>query len=247
MTSADTEPVGPGVLWAGPPKGRRGPKPRHTVDGIAETAIAIADAEGLDAVTMQRVAQSLGTTKMALYRYLPGRADLDAVMLDRALGTPPPLDGGVHWDEALTAWTSALFSRALERPWSVELAQRPHTPGPQELTWYETALAATDGLPLNAGERLDLLALLSGHALSLVRQQVGTTDAEEELAAGLAVVFTAHADRFPHTAAAFADAGRAGQRDDAFVFGVRRILAGIAALVAERDGQVPGEAGPPAA
>ncbi|PRB07662.1 TetR/AcrR family transcriptional regulator C-terminal domain-containing protein [Microbacterium sp. MYb64] len=234
MTSADdTGPADPGVLWAATPTRRRGPKPRHSLDGIAEAAIEIADAEGLDAVTMQRVAASLGTTKMALYRYLPGRADLDAVMLDRALGAPPsPSDE--RWDEALTAWTGALFARALERPWSVELAQRPHTPGPQELVWYETGLAATDGLPLTAGERLDLLALLSGHALSLVRQQAGTGAAEEELAAGVAAVLTMHAGRFPRTSAVFADAGRGAQRDDALRFGVRRILAGIAALVAER-------------
>lgn len=235
MTSADdTVPAGPGVLWTATPTGRRGPKPRHSLEGIAASAIAIADAEGLEVVTMQRVAESLGTTKMALYRYLPGRADLDAVMLDSALGAPPP-PRGERWDDALVAWTGALFARALERPWSVELAQRPHTPGPQELAWYETGLAATDGLPLTAGERLDLLALLSGHALSLVRQEAGARAAEEELAAGLAAVLAAHSDRFPRTAAAFADAGRAEQRDDAFRFGVRRVLAGIAALVAERE------------
>ncbi|VXB21614.1 TetR family transcriptional regulator [Microbacterium sp. 8M] len=223
----------PGVLWTPVASGRRGPKPRHTLDGIADAAIAIADAEGLDAVTMQRVAEGLGTTKMALYRYVPARADLDAVMLDRALGSAPALPRS-PWEEALTAWTVELFTRALARPWSVELTQRPHTPGPQELTWYEQGLAATEGLPMSAGERLDLLALLSGHALSLVRQQAGSPAAEEQLAAGLEPVLAAHAERYPRTAAAFAEAGRAQQRDDALLFGVRRILAGVAALIAER-------------
>ena len=234
MTSPDPDPAAPsGVLWAAAPTGRRGPKPRHTLDGIANAAIAIAGGEGLDAVTMQRVAESLGTTKMALYRYLPGRADLEAVMLDRALGAPPSLPEAA-WDEALAAWATSLFDRSLARPWTVELAQRPHVPGPQELAWYEIGLTATEDLPLSGGERLDLLALLSGHALSLVRQQAGPAAAEEELAAGLAPVLAAHAGHYPRTAAAFADAGRRHGRDDAFRFGVHRILAGAAALIAER-------------
>lgn len=83
--------------------------------------------------------------------------------------------------------------------------------------------------------RLDLLALLAGHALSLVRQHAGLPAAEEELAAGLGPVLAAHADRYPRAAAAFADAGREQERDDALLFGVRRILAGVAALVAERS------------
>ncbi|MGN8025176.1 TetR/AcrR family transcriptional regulator [Microbacterium sp. 22242] len=229
----DTDQRGSGVLWTAPPRGRRGPKPRHSLDGIADAAIAIADAEGLEAVTMQRVAASLGTTKMALYRYLPARADLDAVMLDQALGAPRALPDA-DWRASLTAWAVDLFTRAAERPWSVELAQRPHTPGPRELAWYESGLAATEHLPLTAGERLDILALLSGHALSLVRQQAGSAAAEKELAGRLGPVLVAHADRYPHTAAAFAAAGRAQQRDDALGFGIARVLAGVAALVAER-------------
>lgn len=225
-----------GVLWSTPAPSRRGPKPRHTRESITDAAVAIADAEGLDAVTMQRVAADLGTTKMALYRYLPARADLDAAMLDRALGAPP---SRAHegWQQSLTAWTRALFARALERPWSVELAQRPHVPGPQELTWYETGLEAMNGLPLTGGERLDLLALLSGHALSLVRQQSGSATPETDLSARLAPLLAAHADRFPQTAAAFADAAEDGGsgRDEALDFGVQRVLAGIAALAAQRS------------
>ncbi|MFE6734472.1 TetR/AcrR family transcriptional regulator [Microbacterium sp. NPDC057650] len=227
--------AGAGVLWSTPAPARRGPKPRHTLDGIAEAASAIADAEGLDAVTMQRVAQRLGTTKMALYRYVAGRADLDAVILDRALGAPPT-DSGATWEDALTGWTRALHSRALESPWTVELAQRPHVPGPEELTWYERGLEATDGLSLTAGERLDLLALLSGHALSLVRQQAGSSAPEEELASRLGPVLAARAEQYPRAVAAFAEAGRDGSRDDALLFGVHRILAGVAALLEERRG-----------
>src|SRR5690606_30477758 len=71
------------LLSTPPAPAKRGPKPRYTLHVIADAALAIADEHGLEAVTMQQVAAHLGTTKMALYRYLPGRAELDAVMLDR--------------------------------------------------------------------------------------------------------------------------------------------------------------------
>ena len=222
-----------GALWrpqAGP---RRGPKPRYTLEGIADAAIAIADGEGLEAVSMQLVAARLGTTKMALYRYVTGRADLEAVMLDRTLGAPPahvPAD----WQTALAGWARTLFARALEHPWAVELAQRPHLPGPEELGWYEAGLTATDGLPLSGGERLDLLVLLTGHALSLVRQSAASATPEEDLAAGVTAVLSRHGDRYPRTAAAFADSAREDSREDALDFGINRILAGVAALIADR-------------
>lgn len=233
----ETLPAGEGgVLWTAPAGVRRGPKPRFTLAGIREAAMVIADADGLEAVTMQRVAAQLGTTKMALYRYVNGRADLESVMLDRALGDPPSVDG-LDWQAVLREWALTLHSRAHRHPWAVELAQRPHIPGPSELGWYEAGLAAITGLPLRAGERLDLLALLTGHVLALVRQETGSSTPEEDLAAHLGVILTQHAAHYPCTAAAVDDAEREGARNEALGFGVDRILAGTAALVAERSGR----------
>ena len=87
----------------------RGPKPALTLEAIAETAIRVADADGLDAVSMQRVAAELGFTKMALYRYLPGKSDLLALMVEHALGGPPDL-GDVTWRQGLRAWAHALLA-----------------------------------------------------------------------------------------------------------------------------------------
>jgi AcrR family transcriptional regulator len=238
MTQPEGGPAAPidvvSVLWATPATGRRGPKPRHSLDAIVDAAMAIADDEGLDAVTMQRVADRLGTAKMALYRYVPGRAELDAVLLDRGLGVPPEITDG-DWRAALAAWASAVYVRMRARPWSVELAQRRHIPGPGELAWYERGLEAVDGLALSGAEKLDLLALLVGHAASIVRQETASPAPEDDLAAGLAPILADHAAEYPRTAAAFADAARETQRNAALTFGVERVLAGVAALVADRD------------
>ncbi|BDZ39025.1 TetR/AcrR family transcriptional regulator [Microbacterium suwonense] len=221
------------LLWTPPAPSKRGPKPRFTLDAIAETAIALADEHGLEAVTMQRVASHLGTTKMALYRYLPGRTELDAVMLDRALGVPGPLPGD-DWRPALAQWADGLHRRVLSKPWTVELSQRPHLPGPSELAWFEKALAAMSGLPLRGGEKLDVLTLLVGHVMSLARREGQDAASEAELARGLAPILRTHAQEFPHTAAAFAESAEEGAQDSALRFGIDRILDGVQLLLAER-------------
>ena len=63
-----------------------GPAPAHTREEIAAAAIALADAEGIAAVTMRRVAAAIGLTAMSLYNYLPRKDDLYDLMLDTALG-----------------------------------------------------------------------------------------------------------------------------------------------------------------
>jgi len=222
------------LLWRRSAPARPGPKPRFSVEQIADTAIAIADEHGLDAVTMQSVAARLGTTKMALYRYVPGRVELEAVMLDRALGEPPSTAVGRDWRAALGAWAGGVHERAAAHPWSVELAQRPHVPGPRELLWYERGISAVVDLPLRGGEKLDTLVLLAGHVMSVVRQSSGGPTPEEDLARGLAPILAERADDYPLTAAAFART-EATAPDDALRFGIERVVAGVGALVDARS------------
>lgn len=82
------------LLWGARPQPTRGPKPALSLERIAQAAVQVADADGLAAVSMQRVATELGVTKMALYRYVPGKAELIALMVDTAAGQPPLLDRG---------------------------------------------------------------------------------------------------------------------------------------------------------
>ncbi len=223
------------LLWASPPENKRGPKPKFTLEQVVDAGIAIADAHGLEAVTMQRVADSLRSTKMALYRYVPGKSELTALMLDRAIGLPgeEATRPGSDWRRALTAWGQDLYQRSLARPWALELSLRPHPPGPCELQWFEAGLAAMAGLPLAAAEKLDALALLAALAAGIRRQADQPGSPEAQLAANLAPVLASRAREFPHTVAAFADAAD-DARDQALPFGIERILDGLAALIARR-------------
>src|SRR5580704_15308627 len=82
MPTEDTPPLPPGLdlLWGRRGGGTRGPKPGLSIDAIVETAVAIADAEGLDAVSMARVANELGFTTMSLYRHVTSKDELLQLM-----------------------------------------------------------------------------------------------------------------------------------------------------------------------
>src|SRR5580693_6496914 len=76
----------PPVVWMLPDRPGRGPKPAHSREQITAAAIRIADAEGLDAVTMRRVAAEVGSGTMTLYRYVPTKDHLLDLMIDATEG-----------------------------------------------------------------------------------------------------------------------------------------------------------------
>ncbi|MTE15316.1 TetR/AcrR family transcriptional regulator [Nocardia aurantiaca] len=233
------------LLWGSPDRPRRGPKPSLTLERIVGEAIDLADTEGLANLSMARLAERLGCAKMALYRYIPGKAELTALMLDTALGLPPeppcgPTDSDPEpWRTYLRPWTETFYERAVSHPWANELTTGIRLLGPNELAWLESALAVLDGTGLTAAERLDTVVLLANHVRGMGLQAAAAgADLEGELARELGTVLTMQAQRYPHAAAAFAEtmSGTAAQtgRDNALSFGIDRILDGVAALIATR-------------
>ncbi|MBB5912582.1 AcrR family transcriptional regulator [Nocardia transvalensis] len=230
------------LLWGAPQRPKRGPKPSLTLERIVSEAVGLADAEGLANLSMQRLAERLGCAKMALYRYVPGKAELTALMLDTALGTPPPaaptpLPHPDAWRDHLRMWAETVFDRMRAHPWSLELAGGIRPMGPNEIGWLESALTGLSGSGLTGPERLDTVVLLLGHARGLVQvTRAADEDLESRLGEEIATVMAAHADRYPEVVAAFAEqaTGPESARDNALRFGIDRILDGVAALMSTR-------------
>lgn len=224
------------LLWEGMPVRGRGPKPAHSLDDIADAAIALADAEGLAAVTMQRLAEGLGFTKMALYRYVSGRAELVAVMVERALG-PPPAPIGADWRAELDRWALAAFEAFCRHPWSTE-ATTGHRPiGPVEIAWTEAGLTILKGLELDAAERLDVLAVLTGHARSLAQQSPTPPENGGGVESQMGKMLGSNGidvRDFPEFRTAMSEAAEQGRQDTALTFGLGVIFDGLEALMARR-------------
>ncbi|QPP08889.1 TetR/AcrR family transcriptional regulator [Streptomyces bathyalis] len=229
------------LLW-GAPRGRaRGPKPTLGTDDIARAGVEIADAEGMSAVSMQRVAARLGVTKMALYRYVPGKNELVALMVDAAIG-PYPEETGPRgdWRAQLTAWAQQLLVVFGRSPWVLDGTVGPRPLGPSELAWMERPVAALEGTPLTGAERLDAAVLLVGHARSISEQARASTPGasqEGELSTVLSELLETHGERFPALASALGSAAeRREEMDQAWEFGLERILDGLGVLIERRGG-----------
>ncbi|AGZ44615.1 TetR/AcrR family transcriptional regulator [Actinoplanes friuliensis] len=221
-------------LWGDRARPTRGPKPTMSLESIADAAIVLADAEGLAALSMQRVAADLGFTKMSLYRYLPGKAELVALMVERAIGEPPELPAS-GWREGLVAWSELLFAAYLRHPWTVEATVGRRHLGPNELGWMECALARFGAdSQLTGAERLDAIAVLAGHARMLAQQSAAQLG-EAEMTRAMGEVMQVHGDRFPHLTAAMLQTAAEGGQNQAFTFGLHRILDGLETLLSRRS------------
>jgi AcrR family transcriptional regulator len=223
-------------LWDGRAQPTRGPKPTLSLGRIADAGTAIADAEGLGAVTMQRVAADQGFTKMSLYRYVAGKAELVALMVEHAIGEPPTIDT-TDWRPALKRWAHHLLAVYRRHPWALEASLGPRPLGPNELGWMERAVSILPATRLTGSERLDAIAVLAGHARSIAQQTMVSKQPEADMAAVMNEQLRRHGDRFPALVATMAAAAAdGGGHDQAFEFGVDRILDGLGILITQRAG-----------
>lgn len=238
------------LLWgvSGPPK--RGPKPKLTTADVVRTAIALADADTIDAVTIRRVAEQLGVSPMSLYTYVPGRAELLDLMIDHAHGELPVPDPGLGWRDALTAIADDLWALFHRHPWLLQVTTTRSALGPHSFAKYEHELRAVEGIGLDDVEMDAAVTLVSGlvrgtarsslDAARLVRTS-GLTDAQwwERAAPVLAGIPAADGAHYPLASRVGQAAGEAhnAAEDPAYIFrfGLTRVLDGIEALISERQ------------
>jgi AcrR family transcriptional regulator len=219
------------LAWEKKAPPSRGPQPALTVSQIARVAIKIADAEGLEAVTMHRVARELGVTTMALYRYFPGKAHLVDLMIDSVsdsetgFGKP-----SLPWSARLKVWATRCRAIYLDHPWFLQATSVRHSiMGPNELSWMEAALGILAESGLAPGDRhpafLALIGHVRGHATF---QQIRKyNESPETWARELVRALKSQAHRFPSSLAALDSGAFSKGSTRAFDFGLVCILEGI--------------------
>lgn len=172
-------------IWMRPERPTRGPKPAYSRAQITDAAVRIADAEGLKAATMRRIAADLGAGTMSLYRYVPSRDDLLQLMSDQVLGE---LDLDLHelpsgdWRADLTRYAEATRAMWLRHPWISFLQRSLPSLGPQQLAVIERLMSVLDGyVPID--ENLGLTSLLNSYVEGSAREEISS--AEEFRRSGL--------------------------------------------------------------
>ncbi|GIP32813.1 TetR/AcrR family transcriptional regulator [Paenibacillus sp. J2TS4] len=155
------------LSWGIVKESQRGPKREMSIKKIVDAAIAIADKDGLSAVSMSRVAASLGFTAMSLYRYIPSKDDLLLLMQDAVCAIPiPPEEKDIDWRESMREYVRATINVFVEHPWygDIPISGVPVTPN--NLQIIDWALRPMRDFPLNDYEKISIILLLSSYARS---------------------------------------------------------------------------------
>lgn len=148
---------------------RRGPRQRFSVDEVVDAAIALADAEGLAAVTMRALGQRLGVGPMSVYTYVPTRDVLVALMVDAVASGQEPVVRLQTVRESLASAVRARRREYLAHAWLLDAPSWRDVLGPGRLTQYEAQLSLVEGLPIDDIERDWLIVLLESFAAGAAR------------------------------------------------------------------------------
>lgn len=221
------------LLWGTREPASRGPKPGLTVEQIVRTAIEVADAEGLEALSMRRLATELGVGTMSLYRYVPGKDELVDVMLDAIYGEiEPPGPGVSGWRAVLEHCSRRGWAMHQRHPWAAAAYTRPVL-GPNVFDAYEAMLRSFDGTGLAPGDVINAVELVGGYVDGAARRAVEDLG-DEQWWAERNAFWDRYFDpeRYP-TLTAMWESDAFEARADAFEFGLQRVLDGIEARLAD--------------
>jgi AcrR family transcriptional regulator len=183
---AAPRPLPPGLdlLWGRRERGRRGPRPGLSAEAIAAGAMRLADAEGLEAVSMARVAAELGVTTMALYRYVANKDELLQLMWNAsALGAEHLVIEGDGWRARLRSWAVIQRDMMDRHPWITQMPMAAPPLAPNSMHFVERGLEAMDETGLPDMVKIRIIGLLSSYTLSEARM---AADAKRAMAAAAA-------------------------------------------------------------
>src|SRR5579859_1520904 len=249
LPSGVAEPGGAGLpgsvaaAWGVRERPHKGPRPSLSLSRIVAAAVRVADTEGLAAVSMGRVAGELGTAPMSLYRHVSSKEELLTVMVDAAWGSAPGAPApGESWRDGLSRWAWALRDGARRHPWVVRIPLNSLPIMPNEVAWFENALACMAGTGLTEARKASVIMLLAGYVRNLATTEADIAAAIQASGLSPAEWMSSYprmlgqltdAQRFP-ALTAFIAAGVFDAEDgpdDEFIFGLDRILDGVEVLV----------------
>jgi AcrR family transcriptional regulator len=234
------------LLWGTPEEPTRGPRPALSVQRIVRAAIDVADAEGLAALSMRRIAGALGVGAMSLYRYVPGKAELIDLMVDEVYGEDMAALTAVEgdWRERLKAFGRQEWALYLRHPWILQIAQGRPMLGPNSMASTDVTLLAVDGIGLDEHEMLAAVLLLSSFVAGLAKTTIeamqaadstGVSDDEWWAIQGEYVGPAVAEGKLPMLSKV-GEAGAFNSMFDTFEFGLQRVLDGLAVRIEARRG-----------
>jgi AcrR family transcriptional regulator len=234
------------AAWGVRSRPNKGPRPALSLERIVAAAVRVAAADGLQAVSMSRVAADLGVSTMSLYRYVAAKDELLTLMADLSFEAPPaPRGPEESWRDGLARWAWTELAVYRRNPWVLRIPISGPPVTPNTMVWLERGLDALGDTGLREGEKLSVMLLLTGFVRNQATldadisaaQASGATTAQEMMASyGRLLAKLTDPQRFPALHAVIA-AGVLDEPDDMdaeFIFGLERVLDGIETLIENR-------------
>jgi AcrR family transcriptional regulator len=242
------------LLWGTGKPATRGPRPALRLERIVRKAITLADAGGLGAASIRRVAEALSIGTMSLYVYVPGKGELLELMVDRVVGEQPLPSGDRGWRAGLEQYARDTWSLYGRHPWLLEVATSRTVLGPHVMARFDAALGVARRAGLRGKDAVAVVSLVDGYTRGAARVAVEATEApagtgqtDDEWWTERAPVLDQHlgaamaGGRLQNVAAVAAEgafdqaeggASHTLQRAlDEFEFGLQRVLDGVEAFV----------------
>ncbi|MBW5486037.1 TetR/AcrR family transcriptional regulator C-terminal domain-containing protein [Streptomyces bambusae] len=224
--------VDPEQLWLRPTEPRRGRRPTFSREAITAAAVALADAEGLDVVTMRRVAAEVGAGVMSLYSYAPDKETLLELMVDHVSGeltvTDPPSG---DWRTDLKTVAHLQRTHMLRHPWLPAALTTRRVPGPNTLAFLEHVLAVLRPTGLDGAAKLEvfaqLTAFVAGHVAHEIAQAAVSRSPDRSAAEARYLAAVAADGHHPQLAEALAAPGRPVTPDATFTRFLGRLIDGL--------------------
>ncbi|WP_198035282.1 TetR/AcrR family transcriptional regulator [Streptacidiphilus rugosus] len=235
-------------VWARTRSAGRGPQPSLSVEAVVDAAVAIADAEGVEAVSMRRIAAELGVGTMSLYRYVETKDDLLDLMTDQVMGGEGEERPAPHpdWRAELRGIAVRYRALLLRHQWVLGVSGSRPPLGPNVLDNTERMLGAMDGLGLDIEEMArfgwTVMAYVRGYVMSELAEaetirRTGVSEDDYRSAVGPYLKRVMAEGRHPLLARYVRDADDHPDPDVVFGRGLDQVLDGIAVTL-QRAGHV---------
>jgi len=201
---------------------------RLSRERVATAALELADADGLEALSMRTLADRLGVGTMTLYGYYRNKDELLDAVVDAAMedgeGGAPPLEG--DWREQLRGLVLKARRNLLQHPSLVELRVRRPVLRPEALRFSETALGILRGAGLDVREATAAFRLLFTYTFGFAALSPAEST-EEDRRAALAALAALPPNEYPALTEAREEASMAMGGEEVFEYGLERILDGL--------------------
>jgi AcrR family transcriptional regulator len=237
-------------IWIRPVRKPQSQRPSLAREQIVRAAMELANAEGLEALTMRRLAKKLGAGVMSLYWHIPNKDDLLDLMLDAAFGEVElPEQPSADWRADLRLFARHMLSVLRRYTWLPSLISSRPLPSPNRVRYVERFLSELAGLGLDFTTIGGILSMVEAYvdgfaqleaAPEAIRRRTGMTEAEWRAAFGAYLQQILSTGQYPTLERLIA--GNAMINADAtFEFGLECVLDGIAARIAaaHRDASSP--------